>query len=49
MWAGPATTGFLGDALGLSSVFVVAGVVTLAGVWMALRYLPADDGRPAAR
>jgi MFS family permease len=41
MWAGPATTGFLGDALGLSSVFIVAGVVTLAGVWIVMAKVPA--------
>jgi MFS family permease len=40
MWAGPATSGFLGDAFGLSSVFIVAGVVTLAAAWIVLTQVP---------
>jgi MFS family permease len=32
MFAGPATSGFFGDAFGLSSVFFVGAVMTLAGI-----------------
>lgn len=41
MWAGPATTGFLGDAMGLSPIFLVAGAATLAAVWIVMARVPA--------
>ena len=40
MFAGPATTGMLGDALGFFSVFYIAGAATALGVALALTSVP---------
>ena len=40
MFGGPATAGFLADAFGLSSIFLLAGLVTLAGIPAVLAKVP---------
>lgn len=41
MFAGPATTGMLGDALGFSSVFYIAGAASLLGLILTAARVPA--------
>ena len=41
MFAGPATTGLLGDAFGLSTVFFFCGVVTVVAIGVVLGRMPA--------
>ncbi len=41
MFAGPATTGVLGDALGFFSVFYIAGAATVLGLFLTLARVPA--------
>ena len=36
MFAGPASAGFIGDGLGMASVFFISAAVTLSGIPLAL-------------
>ncbi len=43
MFAGPASTGVIGDALGMTAIFVVAGVASVVGVLVIAAKVPAKS------